>query len=210
MATALILTARWPVLGQAKTRLARDIGPERALRFYRACATWAISQITEVPGAIPVLSLADADDVPRGRGWAGPGVLVHGQPKGDLTHRLSDAVQFARAHGASHWVLLASDTPDLDAEHLRAAVDRLGAHDAVLGPAPDGGFWAFGAADPDASVLEGAPWSTPAVAAFARTRARERRWTLAELPALADVDDGPALRRWLAANPHHPVAGAAT
>ena len=42
-------------------------------------------------------------------------------------------------------VIVGTDIPDLRATHIRRAFHLLGGHDAVVGPATDGGYWLIGA-----------------------------------------------------------------
>ncbi len=205
--TALILTARQPELGRVKTRLAADIGAPAALAFYAACLERALSSVRAVDrDVLRVLSLADVTDAESARRLAGPGVIIHAQPPEDLGRRLIDAVRFAAARGASRFVLIASDTPDLDATHLEAAVDALATSDAALGPADDGGYWGFGFRSLEPSLFLDMPWSGPDVAADTRRRVGALGWSLTALPTLPDIDRGPELAAWLASAGDHPVA----
>jgi glycosyltransferase A (GT-A) superfamily protein (DUF2064 family) len=77
------------------------------------------------------------------------------------------------------------------------AFAALGAHDAVFGPAGDGGYWLVGlrrrprVPDP----FRGVRWSTPHALAdtLANLRPRER---VAMLERLEDIDDAASYRRW--------------
>ena len=86
-------------------------------------------------------------------------------------------------------VLIGTDIPDLGARHIRAAFHALGDHDAVFGPAADGGYWLVGLRRRTLlrRIFRGVRWSTRHALAD----------TLANLPAgapvamleeLADVD----------------------
>src|SRR5262249_22316747 len=79
-----------------------------------------------------------------------------------------------------------------------AAFRALGNHDAVLGPARDGGYWLIGlrrSRPLPAGFLDGVRWSTPH--ALADTRASlPRRYAGALLATLEGVGDGESYRRW--------------
>jgi glycosyltransferase A (GT-A) superfamily protein (DUF2064 family) len=60
--------------------------------------------------------------------------------------------------------------------------------DAVLGPAPDGGYWTIGLRDPDPSVFEGVPMSSDRTCAAQRRRLAELGVRVATLPWMRDVD----------------------
>jgi len=94
-------------------------------------------------------------------------------------------------------VLVGCDIPGLCRRHVAAAFRALEGHDAVFGPAEDGGFWLVGlAADRREAALFGdVRWST--AHALADTLAGlPWGWRVARAATLADLDDGAALRRW--------------
>lgn len=111
----------------------------------------------------------------------------------DLGLRMTHAI--AEALGRTSRVLLiGTDCPWLDPEALRRAADALDTHDAVLGPAEDGGFVLVGAGRPVAFAAT--RWSTEHTctdAAEAFTAAGIH-WTA--LPVSWDVDEPADFARW--------------
>jgi len=79
---------------------------------------------------------------------------------------------------------------------VRAAA-ALQSHDAVVGPAEDGGYVLVGLAR-DVEAFDGVRWSTADVMTQTRAKlaASGARWT--ELPMLWDIDNRADLARWLA------------
>lgn len=49
-----------------------------------------------------------------------------------------------RAHGPGPVVIVGADIPGIEPRHIAQAFEALRAHDAVFGPAPDGGYWLVG------------------------------------------------------------------
>jgi glycosyltransferase A (GT-A) superfamily protein (DUF2064 family) len=99
-------------------------------------------------------------------------------------------------------VIIGSDIPGIMPDHLAAAFRRLGAHDFVLGPATDGGYWLFGSRRRPLprNVFAGVRWSTRH--ALADTLASlPRACSVAFAATLDDIDDGAAYRRWRALSP---------
>ena len=82
------------------------------------------------------------------------------------------------------------DTPQLTPDLLLAAAAGLDEHDAVLGPAEDGGWWVLALRDPArAAVLRDVPHVHPDDGADTRRRSRPRRAsTSATTATLRDVD----------------------
>ena len=66
---------------------------------------------------------------------------------------------------------------------------RLAVAEAVLGPAPDGGYWAVGLRRPRPEAFIGVPMSTGQTGAIQRRRLAALGLDPAPLPALRDVDD---------------------
>ena len=65
-----------------------------------------------------------------------------------------------------------------------------------MGPCSDGGYWLIAMSTIVLDVLEGIPWSTPAVAGETRARCAALGLSLEELPTGRDVD-GPDDLVWL-------------
>jgi uncharacterized protein len=92
-------------------------------------------------------------------------------------------------------VVVGTDIPELRPDHIRRAFRLLGRHDAVFGPASDGGYWLVGMRRrprilrPFACVR----WSSPH--ALADTLANLDGQSIAFLETLSDVDDKEAWAR---------------
>jgi glycosyltransferase A (GT-A) superfamily protein (DUF2064 family) len=101
--------------------------------------------------------------------------------------------------------LIGADIPGIKPAHIALAFRRLASHDAVFGPAADGGYWLVGFRNPPpGGVFGNVRWSGPHALAdtLANLRgANPARFKVAPmLPILEDVDDGAALARTRAKN----------
>jgi rSAM/selenodomain-associated transferase 1 len=210
-APVLQIFAREPVPGAVKTRLAAAIGAARAAQAYRELTqvTLLHAQRAHALGHVAAVEL-----------WCTPGtgtpwfdacaVTVdasqHLQPPGDLGARMRSAIAagLTRATGV---LLIGTDCPLLDAAAIAGAAAMLYNHDAVLGPAEDGGFVLVGAR---VSVhFDGVRMSTPHAAhdtldVFVRAGLR-----CGMLPELWDVDEAADLKRWQRLRAGTPVAARA-
>ena len=102
----------------------------------------------------------------------------------------------SRALAEAPWVLLVgTDSPGLPPEILAAAKASLEHHDAVVGPAEDGGFYLLGLRRIDDGHLADLPWSSPQTLQATLTRLGERGFSVAALPLHADVDELEDLQR---------------
>jgi glycosyltransferase A (GT-A) superfamily protein (DUF2064 family) len=114
------------------------------------------------------------------------GFEVHPQRTGGLGDRLAGA--FAAA--AEPAFLVGMDTPQLEPAQIErgiAALERPGV-DAVLGRAPDGGYWAIGLRRPDERVFDAVPMSADDTGELQRARLDELGLAVTELEHLRDVD----------------------
>ncbi|MBA3308524.1 MAG: DUF2064 domain-containing protein [Nocardioidaceae bacterium] len=150
----VLVLAKAPVAGQVKTRLAVDVGARTAADLAAASLLDTLAACARVapPGHRVVALAGDLEQAARGRairaalaGWA-----VVPQRGEDLGSRLAaahvDAAELVRAPV----VQVGMDTPQLSDTQLHDVISAL-EHprcDAVLGPAPDGGWWVLGVASP--------------------------------------------------------------
>ena len=188
LSRALLVFARDPVPGQVKTRLIPALGAAGAAELYRHLLQHALHAAAALPGVSRTLWVDRPDPGP----WIREAAATHGmalavQCKGDLGQRMHQALAAALA-GAEQAVLIGSDCPGYDVPYLEQAFARLQDHDAVLGPAADGGYVLIGLRRPAPGLFEGVDWGTHRV--LEQTRARLQRLDLcwAELATLHDLD----------------------
>ncbi|MGH3465124.1 MAG: TIGR04282 family arsenosugar biosynthesis glycosyltransferase [Kribbellaceae bacterium] len=148
-AAAVLVMAKAPVPGYAKTRLAATVGPRAAadLAMDSLLDTLAAAAGTGWPVVVALTgdidSAARADELRAALARC----LVIEQRGRDLGERLAAAhadamaVGGATGVGGTAVVQIGSDTPQVQTGDLVAARDRLIGRDAVLGPAVDGGWW---------------------------------------------------------------------
>jgi glycosyltransferase A (GT-A) superfamily protein (DUF2064 family)/SAM-dependent methyltransferase len=189
----LLVVAKAPVAGLAKTRLCPPATPRQAAAVAAAALLDTLAAVRAMPSASPVLAyagvMAEAERAEQIRGALAGWRLVRqrGDGFGDrLAHAHLDAAALV-PHGPV--LQIGMDTPQVTPHLLDASLRRLAAVDAVLGPASDGGWWALGLRDPrDAVVLRDVPMSTPDTGRLTRLALAARGLRIAELPTLSDVD----------------------
>ncbi|MCA9736645.1 MAG: TIGR04283 family arsenosugar biosynthesis glycosyltransferase [Gemmatimonadota bacterium] len=193
----VLVFAKLPVPGQVKTRLARDVGPERAAALYAGMGRAVVDRLRGGPYRLIVCH----DPPERSEevaAWLGrSGTEFWPQRAGDLGERLVHALAVALGQ-ADRVCVVGTDAPDLDRDLVAQAFANLGPGRVVLGPARDGGYYLLGLSEPCPALFRDIQWSTPAVADQTRARARGEGLTVVELPPLTDVDTladlPPALR----------------
>lgn len=188
MRPRLVIFAKAPRLGTVKTRLARDIGPVAALQFYVNTMRRITRRLARDPRWDTVLAVT-----PGSGGWPA-GVPRIAQGGGDLGDRMDRVM---RTVPPGPVVIIGTDIPDIEPRHIADAYARLGDHQAVFGPADDGGYWLIGLRRRPYTPRLAGPvrWSTEHALADTR-RLLGAGVTTAMLETLTDVDDGAGLARW--------------
>ena len=182
MTPTLAVIAKAPVAGRSKTRLTPPCTPREAARLARAALQDTLDAVAATPVARRVCVL---DGTPGD--WLPDGFDVVPQRGAGLDERLAHA--FRDIGGPA--VVIGMDTPQVTPALLASACGLLAARgvDAVLGAAPDGGYWAIGLRAPDPRALRGVPMSRADTCALQRARLRELGLRVTALPELRDVDD---------------------
>jgi glycosyltransferase A (GT-A) superfamily protein (DUF2064 family) len=114
------------------------------------------------------------------------------QGGGDLGARMQRIFDAAPPGPA---VIIGTDVPHIAPAHIAAAFRLLGRHDAVFGPAADGGYWLVGLKRRPRLLrpFDGVRWST--AHALSDTLANLRGLSIGEVATLTDVDTAADLVR---------------
>ncbi|MDH4389905.1 MAG: TIGR04282 family arsenosugar biosynthesis glycosyltransferase [Aquabacterium sp.] len=188
MGTAVIVFAKAPVAGLAKTRLAPALGAAGAAALAQRMLRHALAQATAAAiGPVELCAAPDCAHPLLQAAAADCGATLADQGPGDLGARMHRAI---RRHLAQHRqaLLIGTDAPALDAAVLRQAAQALHDHDAVFVPALDGGYVLVGQRVADARCFTGMAWSHAQVMADTRQRLRAAGVRWAELAPVADID----------------------
>ena len=131
--------AKSPLAGRVKRRLAASIGATSAARFYRTCLAHTLMRLGRDPRWRTLLAVSPDRDV-RAPHWP-RGIERLPQGGGDLGARMQRAFRRLPPGPA---IIVGSDIPAIKASDIARAFRLLGNGDAVLGRAPDGGYWLVG------------------------------------------------------------------
>ena len=185
----VLVFARYPTPGQAKTRLIPALGPAGAAQLYQHLAERVIAQVRALPFPVEIALWYSGATAATMQAWLGDDLIYCPQPEGDLGHRLSAAMDWAFAQGYGSALVIGTDCPDLNAAILTQGLEALAAGaDLVLGPAQDGGYYLLGLTSPQPALFEGITWSTAAVLAQTLAQAERLHLTPTYLPTLVDID----------------------
>lgn len=186
----LLVITKAPVPGRSKTRLSPPCTPDQAAGIAAAAVGDTLDVVRAAPAAHRVVAL----DGHPGELDLG-GFTVVAQVDGDLGARLAAAFADAMADGPVPTLLIGMDTPQVTPELLvrcAALLESAGPDTAVLGTAPDGGWWALGLhCAPPAAVLATVPMSRADTAVRTRAALERAGLTVLDLPQLTDIDHFP-------------------
>ena len=185
----LIIFAKAPVAGAAKTRLIPALGAAGAAALAERLLEHAVATGVAANLGGVELCVTPADTHPAlVRQQARHGLTLTLQGDGDLGARMDRALTRAlRDNGRV--LLIGTDAPALDAAMLRRAAGALAEADAVFVPALDGGYALVGVCRPAPELFAGVAWSTAQVMQQTRERAAASGLRLAELPAVNEIDE---------------------
>ncbi len=205
MNARILVFAKAPVAGRAKTRLIPALGAEGAARLQAALLEDALQRARAAEPA--GLELWGTGDDPEG--WlpalaARYGASLHEQCDGDLGARMLNALARATADGAPA-LIIGTDAPGLSAAGIAKAGESLARHDAVIVPALDGGYVLLGLRHAPEALFTDIDWGTDRVLAATRARLRALAWRVDERPAAWDVDRPEDLERVRGLGGHWPA-----
>ncbi|MDT5163682.1 MAG: uncharacterized protein QOC88_576 [Mycobacterium sp.] len=189
----LLVVAKAPEPGKAKTRLAATVGDQLAAELAAAALLDTLDATTAAPVAARVVALTgdlDAAACSAEIRSKLQSFTVIGQRGADFADRLANAHADAGAAGGGHPVLqIGMDTPQVSADLLADCARRLLGTHALLGPACDGGWWILGLHDPAAAeCLRGVRMSQPDTGELTAKALRDIGVEVSLVETLTDID----------------------
>ncbi|WP_440949792.1 TIGR04282 family arsenosugar biosynthesis glycosyltransferase [Methanosphaerula subterraneus] len=184
---AIAVMAKEPAPGRVKTRLCPPLSPREAADLYGAFLTDTLALVagTGVKGFIA----CDPDKAGAFfRDRAPSGMACIPQGSGDLGTRLARVSNQLFSSGFEQVLIVASDVPGMDPEHLSLAFASLDHADLVLGPCDDGGYYLIGTCAHVPALFAGIPWSTSGVLSKTLEQAEREGMITVLLPSCPDID----------------------
>jgi glycosyltransferase A (GT-A) superfamily protein (DUF2064 family) len=186
----LLVVAKAPEPGRAKTRLAATVGDRIAAEIAAAALLDTLDAVAATPVAARVVALtgdldaaANATEIRRRL----ESFTVIAQRGDDFGDRLANA--HADAADGYPVLQIGMDTPQVTAELLAGCARRLLGTPAVLGPAHDGGWWVLGLQTPSAAeCLRGVPMSRPDTGELTYKALHDKGIDVDPVELLADFD----------------------
>ena len=180
---ALIIFARKPVLGKVKTRLAASIGDIKALEIYK--------KLLEHTRDIARASNADVfiflTETLENNFWAE--FNCENQSGINLGERMLNAFKLLFNNSYNKVIIIGSDCPALTIQNVDTAFKELDNHDAVIGPALDGGYYLLGMKKLIPALFIAKEWSTDIVFEQTVNDLKSESLAYCVLGVLSDLDE---------------------
>lgn len=182
----LIIFYRNPELGKVKTRLAASVGDEKALAIYLRLSahTREVSENLTMDKSLCYSDFADSED-----NWPLAKYKKEIQTGRDLGERMKNAFASGFELGYQKIVIIGTDCFELTAEIIKQSFERLDHHDAVIGPALDGGYYLLGMKKLIPEIFRNKAWSTESVCTETMKDLERLNLVYSLSPPLRDVDE---------------------
>lgn len=169
-------------LGAVKTRLAAAIGDQKALQIYSRLVVLTLKAAKEVSASRHLFYSDTLEAEPKDLKTE-----PHIQIGSGLGERMNNAFnQLLDNYGKV--VLIGSDLPEISAELIEEAFEKLDTNDLVIGPAEDGGYYLIALKAPQPTLFSDIEYSKAEVFEQTLARAEAEKLKVASLKKLRDVD----------------------
>lgn len=195
--SALVIMAKAPVPGFAKTRLIPVLGKKGAALLAERLLHHTVDTCLNTL-FFPYIEIC----VTPNRHHAvfesmtaqyGSRISFQQQIEGDLGQRMCHTFE-RLLHSHSKVVLIGTDAPALTAKILDQATQALDQNDAVFVPANDGGYALIGLRRLIPTLFTDVAWSTDAVMPTSRSRLRQAGLSVHEFDSVFDIDEADDLK----------------
>lgn len=183
--TCIIVFIKNPRLGYVKTRLAKDVGDEKALDIYLKLTEHTrsiLSSISDVNRYVYYSDFIDERD-----DWSSDTFDKALQSSGGLGDKMKTAfTEVLQSHERA--IIIGSDCAQLSTQHIRSAIDKLEQNNVVIGPTFDGGYYLLGMDSNYSYLFEDMVWSTETVFCITKAKALDNGLKVDEIEKLSDID----------------------
>jgi len=195
----LVIMAKAPKPGAVKTRLASSLSPEAVTDFY-CCLLDDTLALGGSLSDVEVAIMCPESDVGELAQLAGGATSVVAQKGEGLAAGLTSVfAHFAEGHRTNahqrRIIAFNSDSPHLPRSVLEDAFETLAAHDVVVGPTHDGGYYLVGATASHPTLFAGDGMGTRTALERLLSRARALELSIGFADPFYDIDVADDLTR---------------
>ena len=192
----LLIFTKSPVLGEVKTRLQPDYSPQQSLTLHKKLLlnTLVLSEklnhsdieLCCTPNRNTMFFLDCEKRFP---------LILTDQQGADLGERMAFAFSVAlQTYGKV--IIIGTDCPEINEHYIEQALVALNDHDAVIGPAADGGYVLLGLRRFTLDLFTGISWGSDSVLTQTRKVLNKLSWSYQELAIMHDIDRAEDLDRY--------------
>jgi hypothetical protein len=183
----LVIMAKAPRPGLVKTRLTWSLPVEAVTELYRCLLDDTLALAQSLRG-VRVAIMCPASDVRELMQFAGTSAAVEAQQGEGLAAGLTSVFAHFAADGRQSVIAFNSDSPHLPAAILANAFELLTAHDVVVGPTHDGGYYLVGAKAAHAELFHGDGMGTDSALDALLAHARRLELSVGLTDPFYDID----------------------
>jgi len=188
--TTLIVFLKFPEPGKVKTRLAKDVGEERAATIYSNIAKTIVENVVDHDSYKTAIYYDPPGKEEEIQQWIGNQTLQYYAQKGNfLGDKISNAFEEVFINGSEYAVIIGSDCVDVSSDTIKEALTLLNENDVVLGPANDGGYYLLGLNKHRTEIFQDIDWSTEQVLNQTIEKILENNLSYRLLKILKDIDN---------------------
>ncbi len=180
---SLIIFVRSPKLGKVKTRLAKEVGDEKALAIY----IQLLAHTRKVAQSIDAIRHLFYSDEIIDDDWSRTYFEKSLQIDGDLGDKMQHAMSKA-LETSDKTIIIGSDCPHLESDIIESAFAALDKSDVVVGPTFDGGYYLIGIKKMHTELFQNMTWSVESVYDETIDRIKKIGLTYVALTKLSDID----------------------
>ncbi|MGH1536830.1 MAG: TIGR04282 family arsenosugar biosynthesis glycosyltransferase [Gammaproteobacteria bacterium] len=184
----IICFCKHPEDGLVKSRLAKDLGAQRATKIYTTLLQETLNNMISSRFKIILYCYPDTLHPALEHYRDKYSLTLEKQHDGNLGMKMYKAIM-NYLNENTNVVLIGSDCLEIDAAYIQKAFEELNSgNDIVLSPTEDGGYALIGMNKIDVSIFQNIAWSTNQVLNQTKEKASKLNWKISCLPKLRDLD----------------------
>jgi hypothetical protein len=194
----LLVFTRNPELGKVKTRLAKKVGAETALKIY----TFLLERTRDIAAKVASdKAVYYSVKIRENDIWDATIFQKHQQFGEDLGLRMLHAFKNGFKAGYEKVMIIGSDLYDLTAETIENAFIALENNEVVIGPAEDGGYYLLGMNSLEEKIFKNKDWGTETVRKDTLEDLKDKKvfllGELNDIDIFEDIEHHPAFQTFL-------------
>jgi rSAM/selenodomain-associated transferase 1 len=181
---ALCIFAKYPELGKVKTRLAKDIGDEKALKVYKSILTDLVKDHKDNGYDLYIAFTPIEKEKDFKKLFENPDFFP--QKGKNLGKKMHNAFRFL-LNNHKKVIIIGSDMPDLTSKAVKNSFKLVDRKDIILGPSFDGGYYLIGMKK-SYNIFSNIEWSTSLVLTKTLELIKNKNLSFSLLEKKHDID----------------------